>query len=53
MTLDVGEFIRRAPSRAPPSIRVLGTVPVAAAVVGDHSMGAVLAARHMLAEGRP
>src|SRR5215472_11366831 len=29
----------------------LGTVPVAAAVVGDHRMGAVLAARHMPAEG--
>src|SRR6516165_5905666 len=29
----------------------LGTVPVAAAVVGDHCMGAVLAACHMAAEG--
>src|SRR5262249_15402411 len=30
----------------------LGTVPVAAAVVGDHCMGAVLAACHMPTEGR-
>src|SRR5215470_13696466 len=29
----------------------LGIVPVAAAVVGNHRMGAVLAARHMPAEG--
>src|SRR4029077_19342114 len=30
----------------------LGTVPIAAAVVGDHCMGAVLAACHMPTEGR-
>jgi len=33
------------------SFKALGTVPIAAAVVGDHCMRAVLAACHMPAEG--
>jgi hypothetical protein len=43
-------FARRHPCARDRAL-ALGTVPVAAAVVGDDRMGAVLAARHMPAKG--
>ena len=54
--MEIGRREQLGLARRPPFARrralALGTVPVAAAVVGDHRMGAVLAARHMPAEGR-